>query len=330
MASFPITYSDQAPETKEDAIICVAAYDRKDHRKWVIHFPDSEHEQICLELDVESCFRFRQVNRYAREAVTDLRAYRAVATHALDCFAALLRTEIGWIHTFQDVYAQLCTQECQRCGTGFGTFLYLPTLARRCRLCDDAIEYRDGGVVPVTLNSLAAKSGISKAEIRRMGVPVVRTLRGKYTIGARDHRRRVCLVDNFQALDIMERSMGKELQEGLRRWYGPLSLNELTLNMAMVKFPFYVPSTDKAYHGVNCAGCAVRYEVSWDLRLPGKGRFQELEEVHTRSGFLEHFKKCAAAEYLWVMSKQGSVPFDRHIPRIVKNGGPSLVRAGWV
>lgn len=356
--------SPAVTEAEEDAIIRVASYHRTDREKMVIHFLDGAHrgvqtsiraafssqsskptaglgafdrlpleitQQICLNLDVQSCFRFRQVNRRAREAVSSIPVYRTVTELGLACLAALLRTGIGWVHTLSDIYRILCKENCDTCGE-YGIYVYLPTLIRACHrcLCDSEVSGQ-----PVTLSSLSKKTGISVTRIRRIGVPVMHSLPGLYSISAIPRPIQVYMVDRDQALDIMEKSTGTELPLGLRLWYGKLALNEVLTShsMAMVALPFFDPKTRKVFSGVSCKGCALEVEEPYDSAksyLVTQPMFDRHQKIYSRTGFLEHFTTCPKAQVFWAASQQGSVTVEHLGPRFAANGGFSRRSNGWL
>jgi hypothetical protein len=360
-SKIPIMSSPAVTETKEDAIIRVASYHRTDYEKQVIHFPEGAHrgvqtsiraafsspsskpaaglapferlpleitQQICLDLDIQSCFRFRQVNCRAREAVSSIPAYRAVTELGLDCLAALLRTGIGWVHTLSDIYMILRKEECETCGE-YAIYVYLPTLVRACDHCLNNFEISGE---PVTLSSFSKHSGISRTKIRRMGVPVIHSLPGLYSICALPRPRRVYMVDRHQALDIIKMSTETELPPGF-----PLypALNDVLAIpfMAMVALPSYNPKTRTVYLGVSCKGCALEVEELYDSRtdyLVTQAMFDRHQKIHSRTGFLEHFTTCPKAQVLWAASHQGSVSIEHLGPRFAANGGFSLGRNGWL
>ncbi|KAF2135418.1 uncharacterized protein K452DRAFT_22863 [Aplosporella prunicola CBS 121167] len=82
---------------------------------------------VILRMDMNTLVHFRQVSLRAREVVGLLHEYRIIASSALNCFCALLRTSAAFHITLSDFYHRLCEQTCSICGDGFGDLVNLLT-----------------------------------------------------------------------------------------------------------------------------------------------------------------------------------------------------------
>ncbi|KAB5577980.1 hypothetical protein GE09DRAFT_536613 [Coniochaeta sp. 2T2.1] len=72
--------------------------------------------EICLDLDIRSLFRLRQVNQLTRQVVFGLSEYQAITHHALDALRASLLTCMARYQTLSDIYDPLCDPSCAFCG----------------------------------------------------------------------------------------------------------------------------------------------------------------------------------------------------------------------
>lgn len=95
------------------------------------HLPSEVLAEICSYLDILSSFRLRQVNRMARQVVSELPAYRDLSRYGLESLRTALRTGIADWFLLSDLYCTLCTSGCAQCGF-FGPLLFLPTIERCC------------------------------------------------------------------------------------------------------------------------------------------------------------------------------------------------------
>lgn len=98
------------------------------------NLPREIRREIFIQLDIQSIFLLRQVNRSARQAVGAMKEYQRVATHGLDMYCALLRTRAALTVTLSDFYYALCTPSCSQCGEYAG-FVSLILWSRLCFYC---------------------------------------------------------------------------------------------------------------------------------------------------------------------------------------------------
>lgn len=129
---------------------------------------------LCLELDIRSCFNFRQANRRARQVVSGLYEYRTLAQNALETVRAVLRTSKSLPITISDLYRTLCDRRCAVCDAGFGAFFLLSAI-RCCYMC---LEFAPELCV-VLLAALSKTTHLSRKRLERL-LPVLRTVPGSY------------------------------------------------------------------------------------------------------------------------------------------------------
>lgn len=323
---------------QDDAIIRVAAYHRRDFAHAVVHSVPSEHDpvrnsvaepfpsaavsdlgaldrlplelisSICLCLDVRSCFKFRQINRRARQIVSGLYKYRAVAEHGLESLRAVLRTDISRYFTVPDLYRPLCTPSCARCRSPFGGFLWIPTASRYCFAC---IEWSHLRVVP--LEALVKYSGVSSERLQRLR-PVLRTLPGTYTTKYYSWTSRTEVVAAEPAFDAL-RASGLPLQHAMAVLAAIPDTFAYTY-MVSTALPLLDPATGQVQHGLSCKGCYIAFAA----RDNGtKGRNEPHDRVYSRQGYLDHFPLCHESIKLWEASKAGTVAVSE--PEFTRRGG---------
>lgn len=190
------------PEER-DGILRISAYHRKDFDFAVISFPPAHMllftppwpmfhnpavplgeldrlpleliHQVCLELDMASLFRFRQVNTRARQVVAALHEYRTVATHAPTLLCAVLQTRLAPYITLPRIYSLLCTRACELCGYEFGDIVHLP---RWIRCCSSCLRRKDPGLSVATLGTAERAYELSRAEVKK--ITKISTVPGRY------------------------------------------------------------------------------------------------------------------------------------------------------
>lgn len=323
---------------QEDALLRVATYHRRDFDLVVIRSPLREHAPvlpfiaqpfptaptsnpgtlgrlpaelmtaICLFLDIQSCFQFRQVSRWARILVSGLPEYRHVAHHALEALRAVLRTGLAPHFNFGALYRLLCSTECQQCGS-FGGFLFLPTAARCCFQC---LEHSPQLGLS-SLSHVAGASGISPARLCRL-VPVLRTISGFY--GMQERQKRLHLVPNIVTREALK---GLGIAPGKLRAAVPQSVHPaidvVQRFMAATVFPSLDRASGQVEHGISCKGCQVAVEGD----NPEEEAYDRRDLAYSRRGFLGHFQSCAEAQRLWMDSCAGTRAFDE--PEFTRRGG---------
>lgn len=225
---------------------------------------------IFLRLDIQSVFRFRQVNRIARQSVDSLKEYNLVATHGLDAYCALLQTHSTLHASLHDFVSVLSISSCSQCGC-YGGFISLLTWQRCCFCC-----IRHAPELQVrTLASLRSQINLDKVQLREL--QTLKTLPGEYT---------------------REQKHG-ELTYSKRR------LNVTSLHQAVMS----IESPSRAHkllsakrtHRAGEKGLyrfsSDTFDMAWSIS----------KRVYDHEGFLEHFQWCGEAQRLWKSSKRGKV-----------------------
>lgn len=202
---------------------------------------------IFRNLDVQSYFRLRHVNRKSRATCTAIPEYQAIATHGLEGLRGMLRAGLAQTITIGDLYKLLIRETCEVCDK-FGGFLFLPTATRCCFECIKiAPEFRV--ISTSTLSMLTKKS--TKRLFRLLGSEL-RTVPGSYSTQGDPRRSKGLMsaklaISKSYSLGIRDRSAFVEL---LRR-----SDQESHRFMASTAFPWYNPDSKSVENAVACKGC---------------------------------------------------------------------------
>lgn len=338
---------------KEQDYLAVTAYTPEPSEKAMIWFPPDEHamvhamlmnafeqsataklgdieplpyellREICLALDIESLFRFKQVNRSARVTVTSLWEYKKIAEHAPGALCAILRTGIGQYFTIKDLAKVFRTQTCTSCGL-FGGFIQLLEFSRYCKAC---IE-RDGFLNPLSGGALRAHGMTLKTAKSKF--PVMTSVVGMYTLQYIPYNKRMCLMRAEHVHGVAEErgtEKGAELRnlfctqsewrklgpidkarmwDNLRSKYGRIASHAYNY-MTCTVLPYYDIAEDKVDRGLGCIGCYVAFYGPggnhWRWRICQMIRFGR---SYSRTEFLEHLQQCPGAQRCWAMSEGGT------------------------
>ncbi|KAK3311543.1 uncharacterized protein B0T15DRAFT_427861 [Chaetomium strumarium] len=273
---------------------------------------------VIFRLDMRSVFRLRQVNTRARQTLEALIEYRAVAFWGLDAFCALLRTGLAERVSLTQFWDALCTKNCTLCGE-FGGFISLPTWTRCCIWC---VHW-----APETqLRSLAS----IRRQLRLPGrllnsLPQIKTLPGLYCVSQNKYVAQVRIVPMLQATAL---SAQRPPPQGQARPQWVERHTDRKYNfMGSCALPYYDIERGRAggvEFGVSCAGCQFTH-IHTDPR-GGDWLWTLLarDMVYSQAGFLEHFKWCAMAQYLWGMSEEGTV-VPAQLPFLARTGSIFMV-----
>ncbi|OIW26355.1 hypothetical protein CONLIGDRAFT_634636 [Coniochaeta ligniaria NRRL 30616] len=336
-------------EAETEAIIRVTAYHRRDKDEKVISFRPLKQERIrdllstafpeyrlseqrgrlkvlpiellqkvCLELDIESLFRFRQVSFRYRQVVTGIFEYRAIATYATTALLALFRTDMAKCTTLLQLYQPLTETWCVTCGK-FGGFLFIP-MATRC--CLDCI-YDTRNFRMLTLHSIFKSTKISLRKLRTL-MPVLKTVPGWYGRYEATRQKSVSYVTLSHALEAMESLKGRDAPEVLK--VSKITLMNPTRTQenceSSTSLPTFDPTTFTAYWGLSCRGCAAGMDhpmfprISDSRQLPA-----DIEKIYSKAEFMAHFQVCAMARTLWAASEGGTGDVSYLESRFSINGG---------
>lgn len=258
--------------------------------------PNELVSDICAYLDISTCFRFRQVNRRARQVISASREYRAVTEHGLECLRSVLRTSIASWFTISDLYRRLLQRDCTLCGS-FGGFVFLPTMTRFCFECVQPSDV--SGVV--ALSKLSKAASVSTHRLRRL-LPVLRTVPGRYGPGRTERTRVRYLVSDEQATQLLQ-ALG--IMDTPQALYNGVDYLHWAYMVCTV-LPYLDLATTEAENGLKCQGCRARCQTP-------RFNFDDVDRaaiVYSRQGFLRHFQVCDHAKRLWRSSQGGLVEPD--------------------
>ncbi|KAL1877376.1 hypothetical protein VTK73DRAFT_8671 [Phialemonium thermophilum] len=326
-------------EEQTDAIIRVAAYHRRDFSLSVIWFPSREHthvrrsistpfertsniglgslDRLPLELmhstlvylDMQSVFKFRQVNLRSRQIVDSIRQYQVVVSHGLNLLCALLRTHIAAHVSLFDFYHALCTRACAICNE-FAGFISLLTWERCCFKCLRQAPQME--VRPVA--ALRRQFHLTRAELRKMRS--FKTLPGIYSMAESVHKSRIAIASVHQAASVAERR-----QHTVAQGVPHSSARDRKFNfMGSCALPYYDRLTGNVERGISCAGCQLALEKDIIGTRAEDWAFEARDKVYGKREFLEHFRWCEQAQLLWKSSGEGS-RLPTELPEGARRGG---------
>lgn len=256
---------------------------------------------ILQEMDVHSFFRFRQVNRRARQLSHFVQEYQAISKHALEAVRALLRTKLAAQLTVMELFSELLTDKCNTCAN-FGELLLLFTAKRCCLQC---LRYRPSFRV-LTARTVRRIADISQEQLNQHCLRL-RTVPGSYDSIFREPRRRP------GSLFLATQTSHALLHAGLINENTSWELNNYGATrsfrrMAATAFPHYDTQSSTIDRGVWCVPCS---EVFDDMLSSGSQEFLEYDseleelvrmsldncmEVFSDEGFLSHFEECEIAQ----------------------------------
>lgn len=263
--------------------------------------------QICLLLDIWSLFRFRQVNRRARQVVSAIRSYKVIVNHALEALCITLRTNIATWFRLSDLFDVLCTIKCHFCGA-FGGFVFLPSFRRCCFSCIQA----DG--LPCVLVLSDVKHRIKQ----RLGrvcspMPTVRTLPGTYSMDetVRKRRTEIVLSESISAIYLNDEVDETRVKRSKKTVLLPY--------MVTTSLPYFDYKSGVVQRGISCSGCQVALEKALRSSRVGSGACAMRDKVYSHDEFLDHFKACQEAQNIWKSRRRGSD--NANFSEFVRRGG---------
>lgn len=272
-------------------------------------FPLEVSQAILSILNMDSLFKFRQVNLRSRQTVDSLRQYQLIVSHGLNCLCALLRTQVACSVSLLEFYSALCTKVCFLCGD-FGGFLSLLTWRRSCFKC-----LRGASETQVqTLNTARKEYQLTKDELRQLRS--FKTLPGVYSMEESKYKSRIAIVSIHQA------GLFRRRQSQTRRRLPLASLTRMQKYnfMGSCALPYYDKFTGQVEHGISCAGCQLAIEKFIIGAQAERWAFEARDKVYSQDGFLEHFRWCEQAQLLWKSSIEGQKR-PRELPGLARRGG---------
>lgn len=167
--------------------------------------PELLHE-VLLRLDPQSLSRVARTCRGAFALLhlggSSFPTYRRLLAHAGEALAALARTGLIGVHPVSHLDAALRSQACGTCAgdASYGAFLFLPACERCCWQCMQSS--RDRLVVPPGVACKALGLAPDDVAPGGGGVPLMRSIPGRYGIRQLLADRPVALVAVAQALEL--------------------------------------------------------------------------------------------------------------------------------
>jgi hypothetical protein len=260
-------------------------------------FPAEVLIMILDYLDFQSLSRIAQTSTMGKDIVEGLAVYKCMMQHAPEVLTALGRTGLLRYHPATLLHQTLRSKECVSCRE-FGAFL-LPTSERVCFDCLD----RNSALRVMRTNDAKTAFGLTEAHLK--GIPVMKSIPGKYAVTwSTSQRRPLRLVNVRQAKRLALRVHGssealskhaprvrqgesrrkplnlKALHDALlenpgsdmSKMYRQRNLPEDDLGgIATIRFPFVSPE-GTADVGRLCRGCEVTATEFKYGRLPERVR----------------------------------------------------------
>ncbi|KAH6687880.1 hypothetical protein F5X68DRAFT_239343 [Plectosphaerella plurivora] len=268
------------------------------------HLPAEITLMVVHHMDILTFFRFRQVNRRARELASTIKEYNTIATHALEAVRAILRTRSGHNFTIDTLYRKLLSHKCRTCGK-FGSFLNLATADRCCINCNHRSARFH--VLPPRQFCKAAK--ITPTVLNQYAKLQLRTVRGSWDRELKDpgsHPRQLIPV----AATARALLSAGVIDESTRRGLWTTKSQRVHRLMVVTPFPFYDAKTDTIQRGVYCTFChdSLEDNSDWDEEWPEEDvhttgvaelwieRLLRRLEIFTQRGFLTHLEECDYAQ----------------------------------
>lgn len=138
-------------------------------------FPAEVLMMILDYLDFQALSRIAQTSNLGKEIVEGLAVYQSMMQHAPEVLTALGRTGLLRYHPATLLHQTLRSKECVSC-RDFGAFLLLPTSERVCFDCLD----RNSALRVMRTNDAKTAFGLTETHLK--GIPVMKTIPGKYAI----------------------------------------------------------------------------------------------------------------------------------------------------
>ena len=329
--------------SRDDAIIRVAAYHRRDFNLATLHrttplnsselslfrsfnrnsgstlgdldiLPPEILTAITLLLDLQSALQFSHTNTRAKDLIAGIHEYRQTRDHALQCLWAAFTTRVASTLCISAIHTALVTRECSRCGA-FGRFFSLLTATQCCFHCLE----RSPEFATISVTEVCRATYRTRAWLESM-MPVLYTVPGIYGLAGTDCKRRRFIAAKAHCATRLD------LQATLRIRFNTSQGIPEGRYMASCGIPYLDTATGIVEMGLSCKGCQVMLE---EALFTNKRRFTapyiRRDAVYSREGFLKHFWRCEGAKELWDLSKGGTVPFEE--PMFTKQGGFIAKRA---
>ena len=265
---------------------------------------------VLSDLDIQSLYHFRAVNRLSRMTVDSLGQHKVIIEQAPNTLRAALSTGIArWI-SLRKLYETLCSNACVQCGD-FAPFIYLLSCSRVCYLC---LQEKDT-FLPLTLSHAKDKYGLNAASSSTL--PSILTLPGTYSAPPLRQSKQATLVDSSAAeragaalhksvaamqeyVAEKHRIKAKVYEAEIRRRgphgkrpprprytsYVDRKCNNPHRYMGVVRSPWLDRRNGIAQWGFSCKACRDCHYYFEELR-----QF-DWKRMYTRTGYIEHLGSC--------------------------------------
>ncbi|KAI2631084.1 hypothetical protein GGR54DRAFT_585407 [Hypoxylon sp. NC1633] len=250
-------------------------------------------QSVFLHMDMRSVFNFRQTCSHSRRVVDSTWQYQVAVKHGLDLYCGLLRTQCTVPASLSDFYEALCTKTCSNCGA-FGGFINLLRWKKYCNKC----AHQSDSTRVQSFVSAKREFNFTKSEIKAL--PSLKTIPGYYAIPSyiRLRNKVVSCTDAFAVAGV--------------DYYRTLSYDYKFAWMTGCALPYYDKKTGEVEHGVLCRGCLRTTKMD---RFPNDdATWAAFSAIHTKEGFMAHFRWCDQAQIMWRSSNGGT----RHPPEMLE------------
>ncbi|OIW26354.1 hypothetical protein CONLIGDRAFT_671933 [Coniochaeta ligniaria NRRL 30616] len=247
---------------------------------------------VCLDLDIESTIRLRQVCRMSRALVSNMIEFKTLVREGSNIVVASMRTGMADWLTFAELYRAMCSQHCKACGKT-GHYIYLLRAARWCLECLETEEqFRT-----VTLASFTRTAKLSEKKVRQAGVRVFNQIPSS---GGKIRK----LINFDDATSAMGTDPELDPGAGYLQWnYG------VGRHLSIALLPFFDKTTQTVYGTLRCRGCAFKHAKLLNASDDRGSQFWSAKASHDymRADFLAHFRECVEAKELWDSSQAGKI-----------------------
>lgn len=286
--------------------------------------------EILRPCDLHSLLIFRRLCHRARHIVDESFPFNVIISTAPRLVPTLVQTGAALYYSADEVFAALRTSSCCICGR-FGGLLFLPDCKRCCIRC---IRF-SAELFPMRLTAAVELFGLTETELRRAGVPFIKSLLGTRKLLPPQYsdsvaQERVTFVSEPAARRAAERHYGG--MEGLRAHIALITCSDklgYELRQAQIargtKDDLYLsPGVDPSYDdkcplyaathlphiatlypepivekGHSCRGCHVNYYEAFRRAAP-RAEMKLLdairERLYTEAQFRVHIETCEGAK----------------------------------
>lgn len=259
-----------------------------------------------LQLDMQSYWNFRQVNRRARHVASVIYRYLVVAQVASDAMQIMLRCGMAKHVRFIDLFDALVSPRCRFCDYNMGEFLFMPQVSRCCFTCLQSSPRLDMVNIDKVDLGRDQKTKTSLETFRRF-FPVMCILPGRYSMEQISNVTRSHIAPKSLAMEPLAVKLGMR-QEKIESIGDPLGRYA-----ASIRLPFFDMVTSYAQRGVYCKGCYVAARHPGDPVYAARAArlHDRSTRLYTEQGFMRHFWTCSNAIRLWRYSDRGRRVVER-------------------